>query len=81
MTPEDIEASKGIQQAKDIAEEMGIALATRTDNAKVGIYAAAIMYAGLCVSSGVGLHAAINLLMSIYKEMDQVDQTERGPLQ
>lgn len=74
MTPEEKEAAEGIRQAKNIAEEMGIALAHHTDSAKVAIYASAITFAGMCVSSNVSMHSAVSLLMSIYKEMDEKNQ-------
>lgn len=74
MTPEENEAAEGIRQAKNIAEEMGIALAHHTDSAKVAIYASAITFAGMCVSNNVSMHSAVSLLMSIYKEMDNYSE-------
>lgn len=72
MTPED-QAQEGIRQAKAVAEQMAIAMHENTDNAKVAVYASAIAFAGICAMQGVGLHTAINLFMSIYKQIDEQD--------
>ena len=73
MTPEEMEAAEGIRQAKQAAEQIAIAMHEGTDNAKVAICALAINFAGLCAMQGVSMHTAINLFMSIYKQMEMDD--------
>lgn len=77
MTPDEYEAQEGIRQAKEIAAHLGLEIANMTDSAKIGIYSAAITYAGFCAMHGVSLHSAIEVLMSIYKQLDG----DRGPMQ
>lgn len=72
MKPEDKDrAMDGINQAKTIAGELGITVTSHTDNAKVAIYALAISYASFCAIHDVGEHQAIDLFMSIYRQVNQ----------
>lgn len=69
MTPEE-QAEIGINQSKQIAEQMATLLLNSTDSSKVAVYAAAITYAGICTSEMVSMHTAINLFMNIYKQIN-----------
>lgn len=80
MTPDEQEAQEGIRQAKRIAEHLGAEIVANTDSTRVGIYAAAITYAGMCAMHGVSLHSAIDVLMGLYKQLDQ-DSQDMGPMQ
>lgn len=74
MTPEE-QAEIGMQQSKQIAEQMATLLLNSTDSSKVAVYAAAITYAGICTSERVSMHTAMNVFMSIYKQING-DPTE-----
>jgi len=72
MKPEDKDrAMDGINQAKTIAGELGIAITELTDNPKVAIYSLAISYATFCAIHDVSEHQAIDLFMSIYRQVNQ----------
>lgn len=75
MTPEE-QAEIGMSQSKLIAEQMATLLLNSTDSSKVAVYAAAITFAGICSSEGVSMHTAINVFMSIYKQIDCQNQNE-----
>lgn len=80
MTHDEEEAQEGIRQAKYIAAHLGLEIANMTESAKVAIYSAAITYASFCAMHGVGLHQALELLMSIYKQIDR-DLDDVGMMQ
>ena len=80
MNRDEDEAREGIRQAKMIAAHLGIEIANNTDSARVGVYAAAITYAGFCAMHGVSLHSALELLMNLYKQLDQMNE-DFGPMQ
>ena len=80
MKDEQMEAQEGIRQAKEIAAQLGVEIATRTDSARVGVYAAAITYAGFCAMHGVSLHSSLELLMNLYKQLDRMNE-DLGPMQ
>ena len=78
MNREEMEIEVGMRQAKLIAASMGEALVSQVDSSRVAVYASAIVYAGMCASAGVSMHTAVDLFMTIFKDMQQF---EEGPLQ
>lgn len=71
MTPEDKKMHADVVMAKAIAVDMGEALVNQAKSGRVAVYTSAIVFAGMCNSAGVGMHQAIDLFMSIYKDMEQ----------
>ena len=78
MNREEMEIEEGMRQAKLIAMQMGEALVNQVDSSRVAVYASAIVYAGMCSSAGVSMHTAVDLFMTIFKDMQQF---EEGTLQ
>ncbi len=77
MTPNQQSAAEGIAEAKQIAQEVGIAVTELTDNSRVAIYATAISYASFCAIHDVSEDLAIELLVSVYRQISksQTDET------
>ena len=78
ITPEERrEAIEGLQEAKWLAKELAEHIVESTDSARVGIFAAGMLFGSLSAMQGMSMHSAISVLMQVYKNAEKFEESER----